>query len=57
MAPKRVVYVSCDPATLARDLAAFREGGYELKRVRACDMFGMSGHVESVCLLSRKANV
>ncbi len=53
VAPKRVVYVSCDPATLARDLAAFREGGYELKRVRACDMFGMSGHVETVCLLSK----
>lgn len=51
VAPKRVVYVSCDPATLARDLAAFREGGYELKRVRACDMFGMSGHVESVVQL------
>ena len=55
MAPKRVVYVSCDPATLSRDLAIFREGGYELKRVRACDMFGMSGHVETVVLLSRKA--
>lgn len=55
VSPKRVVYVSCDPATLARDLVFFREGGYELKRVRACDMFGMSGHVESVCLLSRKA--
>ena len=53
MAPKRVVYVSCDPATLSRDLAIFREGGYELKRVRACDMFGMSGHVETAVLLSK----
>ena len=54
VSPKRVVYVSCDPATLARDLAFFREGGYELKMVRACDMFGMSGHVESVTLLQKR---
>ena len=57
MAPKRIVYVSCDPATLARDLKYLCGEGYELKRVRACDMFGNSGHVETVCLLSRKASV
>lgn len=55
MAPKKVVYVSCDSATLARDLHILCEGGYELKRVRACDQFCHSSHVETVCLLSRKA--
>lgn len=54
MEPKRIVYVSCDPATLARDLKYLCGEGYELKRVRACDMFGHSSHVETVCLLSRK---
>lgn len=53
MEPKRVVYVSCDSATLARDLKYLRERGYELKRGRGCDMFGNSGHVECVVLLSR----
>jgi 23S rRNA (uracil1939-C5)-methyltransferase len=53
MEPKRIVYVSCDPATLARDLKYLCGEGYELKRVRACDMFGHSSHVETVCLLSR----
>ena len=54
MAPKRIVYVSCDPATLARDLKYLCEKDYELKRVRAVDQFGHSTHVETVCLLSRK---
>ena len=57
MEPEKIVYVSCDPATLARDLKYLCGEGYELKRVRACDMFGHSGHVETVCLLSRKAPV
>lgn len=57
MEPERIVYVSCDPATLARDLKYLCGEGYELKRVRACDMFGHSSHVETVCLLSRKASV
>ena len=52
--PERIVYVSCDPATLARDLKILCEDVYEIKRVRACDMFGMSGHVETVILMSRK---
>lgn len=55
MEPQRIVYVSCDPATLARDLRYLCDRGYALKRVRACDMFGMSYHVETVCLLTRKA--
>lgn len=55
MQPKRVVYVSCDPATLARDLRYLCNRGYEVKRGRACDMFPMTGHVETVALLTRKA--
>ncbi len=57
MAPKRVVYVSCDSATLARDLKYLCERGYEVRRVRACDMFPMTGHCEAVCLLSKKRPV
>jgi 23S rRNA (uracil1939-C5)-methyltransferase len=53
MEPKRIVYVSCDSATLARDLKYLCGHGYELKRVRATDMFPMSVHVETVVLLSR----
>ena len=54
MEPERIVYVSCDPATLARDLKYLCGEGYELKRVRACDMFGHSSHVETVVLLSQQ---
>lgn len=57
MEPKRVVYVSCDPATLARDVKYLSENGYEYVKGRAVDQFGHSGHVETVCLLSRKAPV
>lgn len=53
MGPKRVVYVSCDSATLARDLKYLEEQGYQTEKVRCCDMFGHSTHVETVCLLSR----
>lgn len=53
MAPKRVVYVSCDSSTLARDLRYLADGGYEVEKVRCCDMFGQSCHVETVCLLSK----
>jgi len=49
--PDKVVYVSCDPATLARDVKVLRENGYEMKKWRACDMFGMTGHVETCVLL------
>ena len=54
MAPKRVVYVSCDSSTLARDLRYLADGGYEVEKVRCCDMFGQSCHVETVVLLSHK---
>lgn len=53
MKPERIVYVSCDSATLARDLKVLCEGGYELKRVRAADLFGQTIHVETVCLLTQ----
>lgn len=53
MEPKRIVYVSCDPATLARDLKYLCGKGYEVRRVRGCDMFGQSYHVETVVLMSR----
>ena len=54
MQPERIVYVSCDSATLARDLKILCEGGYRLTRVRAVDQFGHTVHVETVILLSRK---
>lgn len=54
MAPQKVVYVSCDPATLARDLKYLCGSGYELERVRPVDQFPMSVHVETIVLLSHK---
>lgn len=54
MRPKRIVYVSCDSATLARDLKVLCGGDYRLERVRPVDMFGHTVHVETVVLLSRK---
>ena len=53
MQPERVVYVSCDSATLARDLRVLVDGGYEVKRGRVCDLFGNTVHVECVTLLQR----
>lgn len=54
MAPKRVVYVSCDSATLARDMKYLAGRGYEVVKVRGCDMFSNTTHVETVVLLERK---
>ena len=54
MAPERIVYVSCDSATLARDLKYLCGHGYELKRVQAVDQFCQTGHCETVVLLSHK---
>ena len=54
MNPERVVYVSCDSATLARDVKWLSENGYKLKEVTPCDMFGQTTHVETVVLLSHK---
>lgn len=53
MAPQRIVYVSCDSATLARDLKYLCANGYALQRVRAVDLFGQTVHVESIVLLSK----
>lgn len=53
MQPEKVVYVSCDSATLARDLKYLCERGYQVKKVCPVDMFPMTVHVETVCLLSK----
>ena len=53
MAPPRVVYVSCDPATLARDLKRFGERGYSAEKAMAVDMFPRTGHIESVVKITR----
>ena len=53
MKPKKVVYVSCDPATLARDLKYLDGEGYEVVKVQPVDMFSHSGHVETVACLQR----
>lgn len=54
MSPDRIVYVSCDSATLARDLKYLCQNGYELKKVCPVDQFCMTVHVETVCLLGRR---
>ena len=53
MAPRRVVYVSCDPATLARDVALLKQRGYTLQSATAADLFPRCAHVETVVLLSK----
>lgn len=55
MAPKKVVYISCNPETQARDLKYLVKRGYEVKKIQGVDMFPWTGHVETVCLLSKKA--
>ena len=52
--PRRIVYVSCDPATLARDVALLKERGYRLKNAMAADLFPRCSHVESVVTLVRE---
>ena len=54
MGPRRIVYVSCDPATLARDVKLLRERGYALQTAEAVDLFPRCAHIETVCLLSRQ---
>lgn len=56
MAPARVVYVSCDPATLARDLKRFAEMGYLAREATPVDIFPRTNHVETVCILSARQN-
>ncbi len=54
MAPQRVVYVSCDPGTLGRDVKRFAEYGYRVQRAAACDLFPRTRHIETVVLLSQQ---
>lgn len=54
MKPKKMVYVSCNPATLARDLKLLHEGGYEVKKVQPVDMFPQTHHIEAVVQLTRR---
>lgn len=57
LSPKRIVYISCNPATLARDVKLFSELGYVCGEVYPFDLFCMSGHVESVVCLTRACGV
>ncbi len=57
LAPKRVVYVSCDPQTLARDLKYITKKGYRVEKIQPVEMFCFTKHVETVVFLSRKAPV
>lgn len=52
---KNIIYISCDPATLARDLASFTKSNYQIKKVVAVDMFPQTAHVETVVLMMRVA--
>ncbi|MCH5256250.1 MAG: 23S rRNA (uracil(1939)-C(5))-methyltransferase RlmD [Lachnospiraceae bacterium] len=54
MKPERIVYVSCDSATLARDLRVLVDGGYEVERVRGVDQFGQSVHVETTVMMQKR---
>lgn len=54
LAPERVVYVSCNPETLSRDLRYFTRHGYKVHKIQPVDMFPHTDHVETVCLLSRR---
>ena len=53
MKPRRIVYVSCNPATLARDLAIMKTLGYEAREIQPVDLFPQTSHVETVVLMSR----
>ena len=53
MSPKRLVYISCDPATLARDVALLKARGFEVRKALCADLFPRCSHVETVCLLSK----
>jgi 23S rRNA (uracil1939-C5)-methyltransferase len=55
-APARLVYVSCDPVTLARDLVQLRAGGFELQSIQALDLFPGTFHVECVATLGRRSS-
>ena len=52
----RIVYISCKPSSLARDLVVLQESGYKVEKVCCCDLFPQTNHVETVCLLSKVRN-
>ncbi|MFZ0370787.1 MAG: 23S rRNA (uracil-5-)-methyltransferase RumA, partial [Halobacillus sp.] len=54
MEPERIVYVSCNPSTLARDLRVLEDGGYATQEVQPVDMFPQTSHVECVTWLEKK---
>ena len=53
LAPQEIIYISCDPSTLARDLKHFSEAGYNLQSVHAFDMFPQTAHVETIAFLHK----
>lgn len=57
MKPRVIVYVSCDPSTLARDLAILSGGGYRLTSAQPIDMFPQTSHIETIAVLKRAANI
>ncbi len=52
LSPERIVYVSCNPATLARDVKHLAQGGYEMNEAQPVDMFPHTGHVEAIILMT-----
>ena len=54
LSPKRVVYVSCNPETLRRDLVFLSKNGYRVRKIQPVDMFPHTKHIECVCLLERR---
>lgn len=56
LSPERIVYVSCNPETLSRDLFSLRKGGYRVKKIQPVDMFPFTEHVECVVCLTKQAN-
>ena len=54
LAPERIVYVSCNPETLARDLRTLTKDGYKVKKIQPVDMFPYTGHVETVVSLTNQ---
>ncbi len=53
LAPKKIVYISCNPETQARDVAILKKGGYKIQSLHPVDMFPHTGHVETVCLMAK----
>ena len=54
ISPRRIVYVSCDPATLARDVALLKDRGYQLSKIQTADLFPRCAHIESIALMTKR---